>query len=67
MPMSWCELVDAMRKRRLEWDGRRPWDPAGRFVSAEPRPAGDEPAPCTVDQALRMLPPWRPEQDDRAR
>lgn len=67
MPMSWCELVDAMRERRLEWDGQRPWDPEGRFVAAEPGPSRGEPARCTVDQALRLLPPWRPERADRAR
>jgi hypothetical protein len=65
--MSWCELVDAMRERRLEWDGRRPWDPEGRFVALEAQPAEDEPPPCTVDQALRLLPPWQPEQADHVR
>ena len=62
MPMSWCELVDAMRERRLRWDGSRPWDPEGRFVAAEAE-AADEDAPArTVDQALRLLPPFRPHE-----
>ena len=60
MPISWCELVDAMRERRLEWDGTRAWDPEGRFMAAEPGPDEREPAARTVDEALRMLPPFRP-------
>ncbi len=64
MPMSWCELVDAMAERRLRWDGERAWDPAGRFVAAEPRTDQLEPPARTVDEALRMLPPHRPGADD---
>ncbi len=60
MPISWCELVDAMRERRLEWDGKRAWDPEGRFVEAEPRPAEEDSPAHTVEEALRLLPPFRP-------
>jgi hypothetical protein len=63
MPISWCELVDAMRERRLEWGGKRAWDPEGRFVSIEPAPAEDEPPTRTVDEALRLLPPFRPDAE----
>jgi hypothetical protein len=63
MPMSWCELVDAMRERRLEWNADRPWDPEGRFVAPDAEAAGAE-APRTVDEALRSLPPFRPGTDD---
>jgi hypothetical protein len=64
MPMAWCELADAMRERGLAWDGKRAWDPEGRFVAVDAGLAGEEP-PRTVDQALRLLPPWRPEDADR--
>ena len=63
--MSWCELVDAMRERRLEWDGHRPWDPEGRFVATDPGSPNDEPPAPTVEEALRSLPPWRPDDAGR--
>jgi hypothetical protein len=62
MPISWCELADAMREQGLEWNRRRPWDPEGRFVPARADPALEEPPAQTVDEALRSLPPWRPEE-----
>lgn len=52
-----------MRERRLEWDGTRAWDPEGRFVSTEPAPADEEPPARTVDEALRLLPPFRPDAE----
>jgi hypothetical protein len=55
MPMSWCELDDAMRARRYEWDGHRPWDDEGRFVPLDPGPIA-----LPVESALRMLGPWMP-------
>jgi hypothetical protein len=58
MPMSWCELVDAMRERRLAWDGERAWDPRGAFVPVD---AAADAAPeqrHSVEEAIAMLPPW---------
>ncbi|MDX6647183.1 MAG: hypothetical protein QOK40_2910 [Miltoncostaeaceae bacterium] len=55
MPMSWCELEDAMRARRYAWDGRRPWDDEGRFV-----PLDLGPIALPVESAIRMLGPWTP-------
>ena len=60
MPIAWCELVDAMAERRLAWDGERAWDPEGRFVPADAWPDREEPPARTIDEALRMLPPYRP-------
>ena len=62
MPISWCELIDAMRERRLRWEGERACDPEGRFVPVDAEPAEDEPPARTVEEALRSLPPWRPER-----
>lgn len=60
MPISWCELVEAMRERRLEWDRARAWDPMGRFVGP---PGGSDEETRTLDEALRSLPPFRPDSE----
>jgi len=62
MPMAWCELADAMRERRYEWDGERPWDERGRFVPLDPGAA-----PLPVASAIRMLGPWTPPSDEPGR
>jgi hypothetical protein len=61
---SWTMLVEAMRARRFEWDGGRPWDPEGAFVPSGY--AADEPTPlvCTIEQAIEMLTPWSPPTDE---
>jgi hypothetical protein len=59
MPMSWCELEDAMRARRYEWDGHRPWDDGGRFVPLDPGPIA-----LPIESAIRLLGPWTPPQDE---